>query len=719
MTKIRLMKPLSSAVVAVILAGCAAPGAVAPVATPTPTVSPEPTAPPAATPATPAPAPVVAEVPLSGRVAFRGEPLSQASLALFDARTGSQAPDGRLAGDARTDAEGNFSLRLAGVTVGQVYRLVATSGPYSALAGTFVVTSTGIRPLAATSPAAGYRVAQAADQPRLVIDEIATTLTIAALGQLRLSANLPEGAASSDIEAFFDRLATAAPVVAAALAAQPATANRLAEAIDPATGGLKSPSSADSQLSSLVPRDTLVAATRDLLAAYSSLAGQAGTAPDSPSMEAALLVGLGVAGNWSPGRTVTIVGGDGTARDASQAGSYTRPSGGSGGGSSVPVAPPPTVASLSPQQGPAAGGTNVTITGTGFTGATGVSFGGTAATAFTVVSDTEITATAPARNAGAADVTVTTANGTSAVVTSGAFTYVIGRLYISTWTSGIYSLSSVASLNGAVTPTTRITGQATGLAGPLETVVDPSRNLLYVANNYGVVTVYANADTATGNQAPVRTITGFTGLRGLAIDPVNDRLYACFSNTIWIIDNASTVNGPLPSTVRQVTGTPGLSSLTLDIANDRLYTGSDITSQVNVFDNASTMNGTFTSTPKRVISGPDTGLNLPMGVYYHAPTDKLYVANYSNQSVVVFNQPGAAVGNVLPTQRVTGSDTGLGTLWAVIVDEATNELLVGTDSNLLVYGNANTVTGNVAPTRTITLNTGLTNIRGLSLDPTR
>ena len=56
----------------------------------------------------------------------------------------------------------------------------------------------------------------------------------------------------------------------------------------------------------------------------------------------------------------------------------------------------PTVSALTPDRGPGAGGTVVTITGSGFTGATGVRFGSTtAATSFTVVSDTEITATSP------------------------------------------------------------------------------------------------------------------------------------------------------------------------------------------------------------------------------------------------------------------------------------------------------------------------------------
>jgi uncharacterized protein (TIGR03437 family) len=80
----------------------------------------------------------------------------------------------------------------------------------------------------------------------------------------------------------------------------------------------------------------------------------------------------------------------------------------------------PVFTSISPSSGPIAGGTKVTITGSGFTGSTVVTFAGTNATSFTVVNDTTITAITPmAFEAGLAQVDVTTPGG----VVFGYYTY--------------------------------------------------------------------------------------------------------------------------------------------------------------------------------------------------------------------------------------------------------------------------------------------------------
>jgi hypothetical protein len=84
---------------------------------------------------------------------------------------------------------------------------------------------------------------------------------------------------------------------------------------------------------------------------------------------------------------------------------------------------PPTIKKMSPKKGPAAGGTSVTITGTNFTEVLAVKFGGKEAIGFTVNSLNSLTAKAPAGTTGKVDVTVTTANGTSAISAKDRFTY--------------------------------------------------------------------------------------------------------------------------------------------------------------------------------------------------------------------------------------------------------------------------------------------------------
>jgi hypothetical protein len=82
----------------------------------------------------------------------------------------------------------------------------------------------------------------------------------------------------------------------------------------------------------------------------------------------------------------------------------------------------PTVSKVEPNVGPGGGGTSVTITGTGFTGATAVKFGANSATSFTVNSPTSITAVSPA-GTGTVDVTVTASGGTSPTSAADQFTY--------------------------------------------------------------------------------------------------------------------------------------------------------------------------------------------------------------------------------------------------------------------------------------------------------
>jgi hypothetical protein len=86
-------------------------------------------------------------------------------------------------------------------------------------------------------------------------------------------------------------------------------------------------------------------------------------------------------------------------------------------------APRPNVTMISPSSGTHLGGTNVTLTGTGFTGATAVTFGTTAGTGLIVNSGNMITITSPPHTVGTFYVRVTTPGGNSPLLAADRFTF--------------------------------------------------------------------------------------------------------------------------------------------------------------------------------------------------------------------------------------------------------------------------------------------------------
>lgn len=89
---------------------------------------------------------------------------------------------------------------------------------------------------------------------------------------------------------------------------------------------------------------------------------------------------------------------------------------------SATVLPAPTITSVAPSWGPITGGTSVTVTGTDFTDIQSVSFGPVPAAGYSVSSEGQLTAVAPAgTSAGAVPISVTTEAGTA--ISPQPFTY--------------------------------------------------------------------------------------------------------------------------------------------------------------------------------------------------------------------------------------------------------------------------------------------------------
>jgi len=163
---------------------------------------------------------------------------------------------------------------------------------------------------------------------------------------------------------------------------------------------------------------------------------------------------------------------------------------------------PPTVTSVTPASGPSSGGTSVVIAGTNLTGASAVSFGGTAATTFTVNNPSAITATAPAHAAGAVDVTVTTAGGTSATGAGDQFTYI-----------GPPTVTSVTPSSGPTAGGTSVTITGTGFTGASAVKFGTTAATTFTVNNPTQITATAPAHAA-GTVDVTVTTTGGTSATG-------------------------------------------------------------------------------------------------------------------------------------------------------------------------------------------------------------
>jgi hypothetical protein len=186
------------------------------------------------------------------------------------------------------------------------------------------------------------------------------------------------------------------------------------------------------------------------------------------------------------------------------------------------------------------------------------------------------------------------------------------------------------------------------LSLPFGVVVDTVNNEVVVANpgnNTNSITVYTR--TASGNTAPLRTLTGaFTGLSGpggVVVDPVNNEL---------VVGNFTT---------------PSIT----------VYTR---TADGNV-------------APLRTLSGGTTGLSGPFGVVVDTVNSELVVANNANNSITVYTR--TASGNTAPLRTLSGALTGLGPRFIDVTTTATVEArltnlstrgLVQTGDNVLIGG---------------------------------
>ncbi|HKH64521.1 MAG TPA: Ig-like domain repeat protein [Solirubrobacterales bacterium] len=215
----------------------------------------------------------------------------------------------------------------------------------------------------------------------------------------------------------------------------------------------------------------------------------------------------------------------------------------------VNAATVPVVSSVTPASGPESGGTQVEISGSGFTRVTGVTFGSVDAASFTVNSPTSITATTPP-GSGSVDIVVSVSGGNSEATSADRFRY-----------SPPVSLNSSfnPSFPGSkVTFTARVSPRAANAGTPTGSI-----EFLDGPTPLGVVTLSEGAATLTSSSLSDGThkiIARYSGDSVFGPGESPELTQAVKSN-VTSLDLASTLNpapygssGRLEATVRTTFG---------------------------------------------------------------------------------------------------------------------------------------------------------------------
>lgn len=182
---------------------------------------------------------------------------------------------------------------------------------------------------------------------------------------------------------------------------------------------------------------------------------------------------------------------------------------------------------------------------------------------------------------------------------------------------------------------------------------------------------------------------------------VGGKLYVSNSNgnSILRFDGAFTASGnvaPAATITGASTTLANPAFITLDVSADRLYVANSSGPSILVFDSISTKDGNVA--PDRTISGPD--LVVPIDAVVDTSQDLLYVADAVD--VFVYTSASTADGTNIPATHdiATPISTAIG---GICIDAAHDRLFVSDPNGnaIEIFDNASTLDGNITPNRII------------------
>ncbi len=300
----------------------------------------------------------------------------------------------------------------------------------------------------------------------------------------------------------------------------------------------------------------------------------------------------------------------------------------------------PVVSSLSPTSGILAGGTAITITGTGFLSGAAVSIGGSACTSVSVSSAISITCTTPSHAAGAVTVSVTNTDTQSGSLASG-FTYQAAPVVSSlSPTSGILAGGTAITITG----TGFLSGAAVSIGGSGCTSVSVSSATSITCTTpshaAGAVTVsVTNTDTQSGS-----LVSGFTYTAPPVVSSLSPTSGILAGGTAITITGTGFLSGAVVSIGGSGCTSVSVSSATSITCTTPSHTAGAVTVSVT---NTDTQSGSlvsgFTYTPEKWTATVTGTLDTPPGRYQHSAVwtgSKMIVWGGTDAALVYLNSGG-------------------------------------------------------------------------------